>query len=295
MLPAEKIKRLHRLYAVSSGINEAIVRVTDEHRLYEEACRIAVDRGGFLMAWVGRDDPLRALLVPVARWGRDDGYVDAIRISTDPQYREGLGPGGTAFRTGAPSVCNDIEADREFFAFRREALAIGFRGCAAFPLKLGGRPVAVFCVYAGEPMYFDDDELALLASLAENFSFAMESREKDAQRRRMENALRASEARLRAVIDTEPECVKSVAMDGSLIDINRAGLDMLEAPAAGVLGGRMVADFIHPDDRQAWLQLHRRVAAGGTGRLQVRATGLRGKTLWMDTHGAPLRGEDGSV
>ena len=295
MSPAEKIRRLHRLYAVSSGINEAIVRVPDERQLYEEACRIAVERGGFLMAWVGRNEPVQARLVPVARWGRDDGYVDAIRISTDPLYREGLGPGGTAFRTAAPAVCNDIEADGEFFAFRTEALARGFRSCAAFPLKLEGLPVAVFFVYASEPMYFDDDELTLLASLADNFSFAMESREKDAQRQRMENALRASEARLRAVIDNEPECVKSVATDGTLLEINRAGLNMIDAPAAGLVVGRMVLDFIHPEDREAWRRLHESIVAGGTGRLQMRAIGLRGKMLWMDTHAAPLRAEDGSV
>jgi PAS domain S-box-containing protein len=196
MLAAEKIRRLNRLYAVSSGINEAIVRVPDENQLYVEACRIAVERGGFLMAWVGRNAPAQTLIEPIARWGKDDGYVDAIRISTDPHRREGLGPGGTAFRTGRPAVCNDIEADHEYFAFRKEALARGYRSCAAFPLKLEGRPVAVFLVYAAEPLYFDDNELALLTSLADNFSFAIEAREKDRQRARAEAALHHSQALL---------------------------------------------------------------------------------------------------
>jgi GAF domain-containing protein len=196
MTEAEKIRRLNRLYAVSSGINEAIVRMTDERQLFQDACRIAVERGGFMMAWVGRNDAAEGMLVPVARWGKDEGYVDAVRITTDPLQREGLGPGGTAFRTGAPSVCNDIEADSHFFAFRQEALARGYRSCAAFPLKLEGRPVAVFMVYAATPLSFDNEELALLMSLADNFSFAMEARERDAQRRSMENALRGSVDRL---------------------------------------------------------------------------------------------------
>ena len=172
MLAADKIKRLNRLYAVSSGINEAIVRIPDENKLYLEACRIAVERGGFMMAWVGCEDPARALLVPVARWGKDDGYVDSIHITTDASTRTGIGPGGTAFRTGQASVCNDIEADTHFFAFREQALAQGYRSCAAFPLKKAGKPVSVFLVYASEPLYFDEHELALLTSLAENFSFA---------------------------------------------------------------------------------------------------------------------------
>src|SRR5688500_10842208 len=227
MLAAEKIRRLNRLYAVSSGINEAIVRVPDERQLYLEACRIAVERGGFMMAWVGRNSPDEVALEPVARWGKDDGYIDSIRISTDPQRREGLGPAGTAFRTGQPAVCNDIDADHEFFAFRREALARGYRSCAAFPLKLEGRPVAVFLVYAAEPLYFDDNELALLASLADNFSFALEARKKDHQRARAEAALRVSEARLRTVIQNEPECVKILSPACELLDMNPAGLNMI--------------------------------------------------------------------
>jgi GAF domain-containing protein len=153
MLAAERIKRLNRLYAVSSGINEAIVRIPDELHLYQEACRIAVERGGFMMAWVGRNDPGEHLLKPVARWGKDEGYLDAIRISTEPSTRAGIGPGGRAFRTGQAAVSNDIEADTEGFAYRREALARGYRACAAFPLKLHGSPVAVFLVYAAEPLY----------------------------------------------------------------------------------------------------------------------------------------------
>lgn len=295
MPAAEKIKRLNRLYAVSSGINEAIVRVPDEQQLYLEACRIAVERGGFMMAWVGRNAPTQALLEPVARWGKDDGYVDAIRISTDPQRREGLGPGGTAFRTGQPAVCNDIDADHEFFAFRREALARGYRSCAAFPLKLEGRPVAVFLVYAAEPLYFDENELALLTSLADNFSFAIEAREKDSQRARMEAALRASEARLRAVVDNEPECVKTLSPTCELLGINPAGLKMIEAPSLQAVLGRNALDFIHPADRDAYHALHQRVCAGETGQLQVRALGMRGTVLWMDSHAVPLRDGDGTI
>ncbi len=295
MLAAEKIKRLNRLYAVSSGINEAIVRIPGEQQLFEEACRIAVERGGLVMAWVGRNDPDQARLTPVARWGRDEGYVDAIRISTDPQRQEGLGPGGIAFRTGAPAVANDIEGDSRFFAFRREALAQGYRSCAAFPLKLEGRPVAVFFVYSAEALYFNEEEMALLSSLAENFSFAMDAREKDVQRQRVGQSLRASEARLRAVIDTEPECVKSISLDGRLLDLNPAGLRMIQAPDLAAVKGRLVLDFIHPEDRAGFLALHEKACAGGSGQLEVRAIGLQGRMLWMDTHAVPLRAEDGSV
>ena len=42
-----------RVRAVLSGINAAIVRIRERQKLFEDACRIAVDEGRFQMAWVG--------------------------------------------------------------------------------------------------------------------------------------------------------------------------------------------------------------------------------------------------
>lgn len=205
MTTTERIGRLNRFYAVSSGVNEAIVRIPDERRLYEAACRIAVEKGGLLMAWVGLVDASTGVLQATAHWGRDDGYLDTILVHTSARLPEGLGPGGEAFRTGRSAVCNDIEADGQFFASRTEALARGYRSCAGFPLMLDGKSIGVFLVYAGEAHYFDEPELQLLGALAENFSFAISARRSDQQRSQMQSALQASQARLLAVIDNEPE------------------------------------------------------------------------------------------
>jgi PAS domain S-box-containing protein len=193
----EEPGHLHRLHAVSIGINEAILRIPQERRLYEEACRIAVEQGGLRMVWVGLvDESGSAALKVAARWGQDDGYLDAIAVHTSAQQHQGLGPGGEAFRTGKPAVCNDIAGDGQFFASQKEALARGYRSCAAFPIKLSGRPIGIFVAYSGSPSYFGPEELKLLWALTENFSFALDARRKDLQRQETEQALRASAALL---------------------------------------------------------------------------------------------------
>jgi PAS domain S-box-containing protein len=310
MSAAEKIRRLHRLYAVSSGINEAIVRMPEERQLYEEACRIAVERGGFAMAWVGYNDEQQARLVPVARWGRDEGYVDAVRISTDPSQREGRGPGGTAFRTGAAAVCNDIEADNQFFAYRKEALARGFRSCAAFPLKLEGRSVAVFLVYAGEPQYFDAEEMALLMSLADNFSFAMESRAKDARRLRVENALRDSEAQQRATIERLQHKQGLLSMASRL---GRLGAWEVELPSLAITWSEELAvihdmppdfaptfqearAFIAPEDREAVAATFTACANEGTPfDLELQVITAAGRRLCVRSIGEAVRDASGAI
>ena len=48
-----RIVRLNRTYSVLSGINSLIVRATDRDTLLRDACRLAVERGGFGVAWCG--------------------------------------------------------------------------------------------------------------------------------------------------------------------------------------------------------------------------------------------------
>ena len=67
---AAKLRRLNHLYAVSSGVNEAIVRSRTAAELYEQACRIAVEKGGLAMAWAGGPEESGGKLEPLARWGR---------------------------------------------------------------------------------------------------------------------------------------------------------------------------------------------------------------------------------
>ena len=288
MTGQEKSGRLGRLYAVANGINEAIVRIPEEARLFEQACRIAVEDGGLMMAWVGLARNGSDVLAVAARWGKDDGYLDSIRVHISDDRQQGLGPAGVAFRSGQPAVCNDIERDRQFFASREQALARGYRSCAAFPLVLHGRPVGVFVVYADIPNYFDGQELALLGALADNFSFAIDSR-------RTGRALRESEARLRTVIDNEPQCVATISPEGILLEVNPAGLRTLQAPAADAVIGRAVTEFVHPGDLGAYRQLLAGALAGTSGNAQLRIVGMEGDKRWLHIHLVPLRSDDGSV
>jgi PAS domain S-box-containing protein len=191
-LAEEKLRLMTRLYAVASGINEAIIREGRSQELFETACRIAVEQGGLVMAWVGLADDQGALK-PAARHGRHEGYLDAITVTISETKLSGLGPGGNAFRLGAPAWVNNIALDNGTFGSRREALERGYQSCAAFPLKRGGASIGVFVVYSDHPDYFTEEEIKLLNSLAENISFAIDSHEQEAQRARTEMALKASE------------------------------------------------------------------------------------------------------
>jgi PAS domain S-box-containing protein len=106
--------------------------------------------------------------------------------------------------------------------------------------------------------------------------------------------LQASEQKLQQIIHSEPECVKVVAPDGRLLDMNPAGLAMIEADSLEQVRGRALTELIAPAHRDAFRALHLRVVAGGTGVLEFEAIGLRGARRWLETHAVPLR-EDGRI
>lgn len=181
-LGPDEIGRVNRLYAVLSKVNEAIVRVHDPQELFEAACKIAVDDGQFLLAWIGFVDPDTRYIRWVAKYGRDEGYLDTVRISVDETVPEGRGPTGVSLRSGRPFINNDTAGNPVMRPWRDEQLKRGYRSSASFPLRTEGTTVGVITLYAGEPDYFDDEEIRLLTCLADDFSFALESAEVARQR-----------------------------------------------------------------------------------------------------------------
>ena len=181
----ERVHRLSRLHAVASGINEAIVRIRDPQKLYEAACRIAVEEGLLRMAWVGLLDVASATLKPVASAGRDDGYSAMVALSAN-DVPSGRGPAGRALRTGQFAISNHI-ADDASFLHSEDALRHGYRSCAVFPLKPEDRVVGALLIYADQEGYFQSEELRVLNALAENLSFAIESAEREQERQRLQS------------------------------------------------------------------------------------------------------------
>jgi PAS domain S-box-containing protein len=115
------------------------------------------------------------------------------------------------------------------------------------------------------------------------------------QQKRTEKALRESEERFRAIVETTPECVKLVSAAGTLLHMNSPGLLMVGARSAGEVVGTSVYDLIAPEDRERFKAFNESICRGEQGSLQFDIVGLDGKRRHMETHAAPLRNPDETV
>jgi len=197
-----RIQQLDRVRAILSETNQAIVRIRDVEQLLAETCRIAVEQGGFSLAWIGFVEPDGDVRI-AARAGRDVAVLDGILVSVRDEP-SGRGVVGTAIRENRPAVIENATEDDRMAAWRPQLASHAFRTAAAFPISMHGRAIGAFALYSGATGYFDAEEMTLLAELATDISYALESLEAEQGRQRAEEALRESEQRYRELFEKNP-------------------------------------------------------------------------------------------
>lgn len=171
----ERIRRLLRIYRVFSAINGSILRTHAEEELVSAACRIAVEQGGFKIAWIGQVDQQTQWVTPVAHAGIGRDAVYALRISAREDIPEGQGTAGTALRTREPAIDNDIATSTRLTPWRHELLGLGCHSLASFPLLYGNELYGNLSLYAAERNFFDEEEVRLLRQLAADTAIGLKN------------------------------------------------------------------------------------------------------------------------
>jgi two-component system CheB/CheR fusion protein len=100
---------------------------------------------------------------------------------------------------------------------------------------------------------------------------------------------------LTAMIEAEPECVKTLDASGALLSMNLAGLRMIEAESMEQVRGANVFGLLHPDWHEPFREMHKAVMRGESRQLIFKLVGLKGAQRWMETHAVPLRSMEGEL
>jgi signal transduction histidine kinase len=114
------------------------------------------------------------------------------------------------------------------------------------------------------------------------------------ERKRVEEALRWSEAFARGVIAATPDCVKILALDGQFVWVSDQGLRLLEVESFEILRGTSWLDlWLDERDRTAALEAVEAALEGRVGRFEGACpTGLGNPRFW-DVAVSAIPGPDG--
>lgn len=101
--------------------------------------------------------------------------------------------------------------------------------------------------------------------------------------------LQASEGKLRAIFEAEPECVKLLGSDGTFQEMNAAGLQLIEAESLEIVAGQSLLPLVVSEHREAVSAMLEAVAGGEKRTVEYRLVGLKGTSRWVEMKGAPFR------
>jgi PAS domain S-box-containing protein len=108
------------------------------------------------------------------------------------------------------------------------------------------------------------------------------------EHKRAEEQLAYSERFLRSIVQNEPECVKLLDTDGTVIDMNPAGLAMLEAESPEQVIGKSLFPLIDPEHHEVLIALSKKVCRGEKCVAEFKVLGLKGTPRWLETHSVPF-------
>ena len=255
---------LHRATSIDetfSAAMEAILGALECDRasilLFDENDRIR------FVSWCGLSDGYRAATERYLPWRQDD-------------------------RNPQPIAINNIDTSELEPTLKATVKAEGIAALASIPLISNGKLIGKFVAYCNGPHVFSESDIELGITISRQLVFALE-------RQRAAEALRQSEERFRAIVETSPECVKLVSSEGTILHMNAAGLAMVGAPSVEAVVGQSAYDLVVPEDRERFRAFNEKVCRGEKGSLEFEISSLLGARRQMDTRAVPLRQPDGQV
>ncbi len=152
--------------------NGALVRATDIDCLLESICQILVDRGDYLMTWVGFVDTHSTKNVVVAaRAGRHDFIPEpAINLEDDSFSHCSV---IKAIQTGRTRLTNEISEKNGCSICLKSSLPLGCNTCLSVPLKDDQRVIGTITVYTADVDTYNVQELEVLEDLAGDIAYGV--------------------------------------------------------------------------------------------------------------------------
>jgi len=180
---------LNRALRLLSLCNQILIHAQDEQKLLDDICRLIVETGGYLMAWVGfAEHDTEKTVRPVAEYGYGQDYLNNIRVSWSDS-EAGHGPTGTSIRTCRTSVNQDYLTSPMMLPWREAAIQRGYQSSISLPLMNGGAAFGSLAIYSAEPYTFFPDEVKLLEEMADDLAFGICTLRAHAQRQVAEDKL----------------------------------------------------------------------------------------------------------
>ncbi len=275
------LEKISSLYRTLSVIGEIILKERDRDKLLREICTACVSLGGFKASWVGifENSELRI----ISSCGEVEDFLSRIKRPVLSRIRKGVGLCGKAYTTGEMVINNNTKEVRPE-RLREEMIRKGYMSSATVPVKLRGKVVGVFNLYADRENFFDEEVSKLVKEIGEEVSFALEFLEKEEELNKLYLAVEQSSD---WVIITDRE--------GNIRFANRAVEEITGYTAKELLGKRPSVFKSGKHREVFYKQLWETILSGRTFRAVFINRRKDGSLFYLDQTITPIKGRDGKI
>ncbi|MGM0531596.1 MAG: PAS domain S-box protein, partial [Bacteroidota bacterium] len=220
----ERKKDEHRLYLLSNlyyilnELNQNVRHIWEPQKLFETLCKNLVVHGGYEGAWIGLTDHTRNRLNVSAHEGVWD-----IKHPPEPlEINHSSAQKNTAVKTvldGRYIISINKGENKKKEQSEQESNEDFCRSSGAFPLKVSGQTRGVLNVFSSRKEFYEE-EIKLLAELAIDLSYILESVER-------EETLRKSEAKFKTLFGSAADAIFIHDLNGRFLEVNQTACDRL--------------------------------------------------------------------
>lgn len=171
-----ELQRLNWALRALGQSNSALVHAGTEKELFQVCCDAIAGSEGYPLAWIGLaiDDAAHSVEIAAAAGAAVD-YMQGFKVSWD-DMAQGRGPAGTAIRTGAMQVINNLSDSQAYAPWIDGARGHQLAACIALPIRANGHATGVLTIYSREVDAFGQPEVALFEELAADIGYGIASR-----------------------------------------------------------------------------------------------------------------------
>lgn len=248
---ALELQRLNRALRMLSLCNETLVRASNEKQLLSDICKLAVEVGGYYMAWVGyAEHDAASSIVLQAHEGGPEDFFTKLSLSWAPESPGGQSTGARSIRSGVPVIIEDVMQDKNY-PLQALALKYGYRGVMSLPLKHQQKTFGFLALYSVDVRPVAEDELKLLQELAEDMAFGIVSLRAEEERRRIQSAVLKMAAGVSAIAGTSffeqlaRNMADALGADAAFIARFAGDTASRVHTVAGVVDGKAVDNFTY--------------------------------------------------
>jgi PAS domain S-box-containing protein len=292
--------RLTNIYRALGETNKAIIHLDSQAGLFPLVCRIVVEYGGMLHAWIGVPDS-DGRFAAVAGHGILGECVGEITVLAGRDAPEGRGAAGTSYRESRTVVIHDVLTNPMIEPWREQSRKYGVNALAVCPILRAGTPYAVLQVYSDQADAFDMEIVQLLNEMAANISFALDNFDREAVRQQMEIAVRESEYRWKFAVKGSGDGLWDLIVPTSELFLSRGWKEMLGFADGELENSIKTCQMLfHPDDKAGALAAFNQLLYGSSStyanecRMKCKDGSWkwvldRGTVVSRDAAGNPLR------